>query len=100
MGTCTGSPLAPGWLAAFRRPGRSGWSQLWAPPWPHHNFPLGESVQGVATDSEVQGEQPCGEKAGVLGGLWQSSALATLFLGVGGGPIPTRLLALPSPTVT
>lgn len=57
VGTCTGQPFSP-WLAsaAFGSPGRSGWSQLWAPPWPHHNFPRRESVQGVATDSEVQGE--------------------------------------------
>lgn len=32
--------------------------QLQAPPQPDHNFPLGESVQGVATDSEAPGEEP------------------------------------------
>lgn len=46
---------------SFQKPWEAGAEpELQTPPQPHHNFPLGESVQGVATDSEAPGEQPWG----------------------------------------
>ena len=86
MGTCPGRPLSP-WLAspAFGSRGRPGRSQLRAPPRPHPNFPVGESVQGVATDSELQGEQPCWEEGvGMSGGMWPSPDAYSPVSWVGG----------------
>lgn len=86
VGNCTGQPLSP-WLAsvAFRSPGRSGWSQLRAPPWPHQKFPLGESVQGWPLTQRCKVNRLVGRRGlecrEGCGSLW---ALTALFLGLGG----------------